>query len=222
MAVSEAAVKALAFCEQTYFTDGLIPSVERISQVVDVSVDTVKEWFKSDTFREALQTRGVKLTRPDEADLLSFQQLNAANLMLNIGDKRSNREKLEEIGATTQQWNSWMRDANFANYMKKRAEQMFASGDSSAYLSVLRGMEAGDLNSTKLYFEMKGIYNPKVTLEVNVDAVLMRVVEIIQRHVKDPVILQHIADDIEGLEGVRRPELPSPTLDVKEADPFAL
>lgn len=227
MAISEGMVESLAYCEQVFWETGHIPSVEKIADVVGVTVPTVKRWFSEEAFRSALQKRGVTLSVDDEAaKVLTFQQLDIVNKMMNTMDKTSMREKLEDVGITSQQLNQWMRDPNFSGYIRKRAEAQFAGADASAYMSILKGMESGDLNATKLFLEMRGIYNPKVTLEVNVDAVIVRIIEIIARNVKDPATLAVIADEIEQIEGVARPAAPEmmqalPVAEVTK-DPFTL
>jgi Helix-turn-helix of insertion element transposase len=225
MAVSESKVRALSYIEQVYWETGTVPTDSKLADVVGVSVDTVRKYYKDDKFREALRRRGVSLDVVDAEDdpVLTIQQLDAANLLLNTYDKRSMREKLEEIGISTQQLNAWMRDPKFSTYIRKRAEAKFASADSTAYMTLLKGMESGDLRATQLFLEMRGIYNPRVQVDVNVDGVLVRVVEIIAKHVKDPAILANIAQDIELLAGgpaqpTYVPELPTQVADIVDAE----
>lgn len=211
MAVSEQAVRGLAYIEQVFWETQSIPSQEKISDVIGVSSATVSKWFKDEGFRNALIKRGVVLHEEGAEQVLTFQQLDAIARVMNVMDKASMREKLEEAGVTTQQWNGWMRDAKFSAYLKKRAEVQFAGADTTAYMSILKQMENGSLPATQLFLEMRGIYNPKIQVEVNVDVVLTRVVEIISKHVTDPTTLALIANEIEGIDGVRSvgsPELP--------------
>jgi len=118
---------------------------------------------------------------------------------------------LDFVGISTQKLNSWMRDPKFAVHLRKRAEKQFAESDTKAYMSIIKGMEDGDLKATQLFLEMRGLYNPRVDVNINVDSVLTRVVEIISKHVKDPAILGAIADDLEMLDGVRPPVPVAPT-----------
>lgn len=205
MSVSENQVLVLTYCEQKWWENGAIPSDEKIANALGLSVATVKSYFKKEKFREALQRRGVILHNAEDpaAAVLSLNQLTVASMLLNIHDKRSMREKLKELDVSTQQLNSWMRDPKFAGYIRRRAEQQFASADATAYLSVLKNMEAGDLNATRLFLEMRQIYTPKVNVQVDVDMVLTNVIEIIAKHVTDRDTLIAIANDIEKIDGVR-------------------
>lgn len=201
MPITESQVDAVAFIEQSYFDKGQLPSDEKISDVVGVTVQTVKSWWNNDQFIGALKMRQVPL--PDKDDgLLTLIQLEVITRLLNTSDKRSIREKLKECGVTSNQFSAWMRDPKFSGYYKRRAEELFGAADATAYLSIVKSMESGDLSATKLFLEMRGIYNPKIQVDVNVDSVLVRVVEIVSKHVTDPAILAAIAEDIERIDGV--------------------
>lgn len=218
--VSNQMVDGLAYCEQIYWEQGNIPTAEKLAEVVGVQVQTARNWFTDDRFREALLKRGVNLKAFEEgSNVLTFEQLNVANMYFNLHDKRSIREKLEELGVTSQQFHAWMRDPKFSSYLTKRAEKMFAGADAAAYRSIISAVENGDMNATKLMLEIKGIYSPKLDVNVNLDMIVVRFVEIVQKHVKDPATLAAIASDIEAIEGIgnSRAELP-PVIETTAAE----
>jgi hypothetical protein len=80
-----------------------------------------------------------------------------------------------------------------------RTEQLFNHSDHEAYKSLVEQVMNGDVTAMKLFFEMRGIYNPKVTVDINIETVVYRLVEIVGRHVRDPQILQSIAKEVEEL-----------------------
>ena len=212
MSVSEQMINVLSYVEQVYWEDGQRPTDEKSAEMVGCDISYVKKCFKSEQFRDAAYNRGISLGRDDPGEeILSFEQLTAVSVLLNTYDRRSMREKLDFVGISTQKLNSWMRDPKFAVHLRKRAEKQFAESDTKAYMSIIKGMEDGDLKATQLFLEMRGLYNPRVDVNINVDSVLTRVVEIISKHVKDPAILGAIADDLEMLDGVRPPVPVAPT-----------
>lgn len=202
--LSQNQVEAITYIEQAYFVHGSIPTDDVLADTLGVTKTTVAKWWNSDDFVKVLNHKGLPVSERltgKKTEVLSAQQLAVANMMLNLQDRRSTREKLESVGVTPQKYQVWRRDPTFMEYMKKRAESLYTNGDDSAYLNLMKNVEGGDLNAAKLFFEMRNIYNPKVSVELNVDMVLVRVIEIIQKHVKDPAILEAIAWELESLGG---------------------
>lgn len=205
--LDEKQVKVLSIIDQLFWETGYAPTHETISERLGFGIDYIKKCYKNETFRQALIVRGVDLN--PEASKLALQpkQVMLANLLLNAHDRRSVREKLEQVEVSSQQYNAWLRQPAFSDYLRKRAEAVFKSADWEAYQSVVDGVRSKDLNATKFFFELRGLYSPRVQIDVNVETVIVQVVEVIQRHVKDPHVLTAIANDIEKIINPKRQEL---------------
>ena len=186
--------------EQTYWQTGRLPTNERVSELTGVTVKSIEGYFKLEHFRKALLTRGLDLNPSRSEALLTLQQLELANRLLNVHDTRSVREKLQDVGVTSQQYNSWLKKPAFSGYLAQRAKDMFEASDHEAYQALVGAVRSGDMRAITLFFEMRNIYNPKMQIDINIDVVLVRVVEIIARHVRDPQTLQAIADELDMLE----------------------
>lgn len=196
--LSEKQAECILFIEQVYMTEGIIPSAKKISDTFGTSVETAKKWLASPQFNVLLASKGIK--KPGTLGVLSAPQLYISNLMLNLNDKRSLREKCEAAGITTQQLAVWQRDDTFKEYMRKRAEALFHDSDDAAYLNVIKNVQAGDLQAAKFYFEMTGKYQPsKSRGDVNLESFIASVIEIIQYRVSDSATLELIANDLESL-----------------------
>jgi hypothetical protein len=207
--LSQNQVEGITYIEQVYLLRGEIPTDASISDVLGVAESTVKKWWQNESFQTVLRNKAIPIEEKlglKKREILSPEQLAVANMVLNLQDKRSLREKLETASVSPQKYQAWRRDPIFMGYIKQRAEAMFTDGYDIAYMNVLKNMEGGDLNASKFFFEMTGVYNPKVTVDLNVDSVMVRVIEIIQRHVKDPDTIEAIAWEIEELGGGKRPE----------------
>lgn len=192
-------ISIMAYLEQLYWTHGSVPTYEKIAEGLNLSVVRVRESWKKERFRNAVVARGIELDRRGE-DILSPAQITLVNMLLNVHDKNSLRQKLEACGISTAKYNAWLRDPAFQSYLKLRTEQLFEGSDHEAYKSLLEAVTDGDVQAMKLFFEMRGIYNPRLTVEVNIETVVYRVVEIVAKHIRDPQILEAIATEIETLE----------------------
>lgn len=221
MSLTDNEVRILSLVEQRFWETGLIPTNEKIAEDLKTTAVAVKKAWEKPEFRQALVTRGVDLTPDDSASILNPTQVVLANILLNIHDTRSTREKLETCGVSSQQFHAWMRQDAFSKYMRKRAEKAFDSHAYAAYNTVMSAVEGGDVNAAMKFFEMQGIYNPRVQIDVNIESVIVNLIEIVARHVKDPTVLELIATEIETLDmSTGRPRaLPVGVLTVPSSEP---
>lgn len=193
------------FVEQIYTTTGGLPTAEKCSQhgfsekfhaLLSKDNPTTKELIargvSKDLFGDFSSITGV----------LSELQLTAANVMLDLRDNRSQRKKLTELGISTGQWDKWLKDATFQGYLRQRAENLLGDNQHEAHYALLSRVRAGDINAIKYYNELSGRYVPQrssgVSSNFDVKMLLTRIIEAIQKHVKDPEIQQAIAQEIIG------------------------
>lgn len=158
--------------------------------------------FSKDTVNRVLLiegSEGDEILLPD--DMISPKQSLVASLVLNPQDKRTIREKLKQIGVKASEYNGWMNDDNFVKYMRDKAKAIFDAADSAAFIGFTKLLENADKESIKLYFEMKGIYNPKLSVDINIQGLVIQLVEIVTKHVQDPDTLVAIANEVDRLMG---------------------
>jgi hypothetical protein len=191
-------IEVLSYTEQLYWLEQAIPTYERLAEAFQVPVGKIKKVWEKEGFLAAIQARGLDLGKRAEG-ILSPKQIILVNMLLNVGDRASLREKLALIDVTQSQYYAWLRDPTFQHYLRSRTETMFESADSDAFKALVQAVMDGDVPAMKLFFEMRGIYNPKLQLDINVETVMYRVVEIVAKHVKDPVAIEAIAADMEEL-----------------------
>lgn len=208
--LTERQAECLTYIEQEFFLNGSVPTIDKLHEVFGNSKATIKKWMESPEFDFILTSKGIIRKTPD--GVLTAPQMMMVNMLLNIADRRSDREKCEACGINPAQLSAWRRDPTFIAYLQKRAETMFKDSDDIAYLNVIKNMQGGDLGAAKFYFEMTGKYQPSVRHDINIDSVMVRLIEVIQIHVKDPAILEAIAADFEAIHSGTRPtpELASP------------
>lgn len=199
-------VRVLNYVEQCYWETGLCPTPERVAEELHLTPGFCRKAYANETLRGQLAARGIDPTQLttvgkliQETKALSAKQIVCANMMLNLHDKRSQREKLTQIQVSSQQFAAWMRQPAFVEFMRKRSEALFGANDWQAYRALINNVSAGDNKSLELFFRMRGIYNPTVNINLNVEVVLQQVVEVIARHVKDPLVLQAIAGEIDSI-----------------------
>lgn len=199
--------KIVLFIEQKFYETGGVPTPEKTAEYTGIPVNTIQKFWKKDAARTALIARGIDLNPNRSNQLLDPKQLMLANALLNTHDKRTVREKLKLFDISSQQYHAWMRNPAFSDYLRKRAEEVFKSSDFQAYLTLTGAVEQGDINATMKFFEMRGIYNPKIDVNINVEMVIARVIEVVAKHVTDAATLTAIADEIETIDIGNRPSV---------------
>lgn len=182
----------LSFFEQVWFLNGILPTRDACVKAGFGGVIFDKA-IKSETFKAALERRGV--VNKENPSVLTPEQLTAANVMLDLLDNRSKRKKLSELNISTAKWEGWLRDPHFRQYLQTRAENLLGDNLHESHLALLDRVRSGDIGAIKYFNEITGRYVPASNEKVDVNGVLMKVLEIIQRHVDDPLILDNIARD---------------------------
>jgi len=201
--LTDSELSILAYVEQVYWETGRIPTQQMIIECLDplcspATKSKVSKAFAKPRFQSALEKRGLEYQA--DTKLLTPTQLLLVNMLLNVEDKKSLRQKLEMLNINMAKYQSWLRDPAFHSYLTMRTEQLFENSDHDAYKSLIQAVMRGDVQAMKLFFEMRGIWSPKLDININIESIIYRVVEIVGKHVKDPTILTQIADEVEQLE----------------------
>ena len=255
----------LVWYEQQYWMHGSLPHYKAIKSLgIAMEEDWYWETWMNPRFADSLRSRGIpehlitEHTAPNESlsteisqrkskfagRTLSEQQMAVANVMLDTHDKRSKLKKLTELGISTATYNNWLRDPVYRRYCLERAEDLLVSSQHVAHLSLLNRVEQGDLTAIKYYNSMTGRFREKADAAVQVNVqnntllgneILIKVVEVIQKHVTDTALLDAIASDIleltrggdllkvaDAIENRPRPAQPYPALSGSGITDFGL
>jgi hypothetical protein len=183
--------------EQLFFIDGGIPRLERIAELSGYSQAEVEKILRNDVVVESLTDRGINIRSSSE--LLTTEQLSALAVFFDTKDGRSLKKKLNDIGVTTQQWDAWKRDPTFSNYLRSRAESALQTNIAETEVALMDSAHRGDISAIKLHLEMAGRWSSKTVGELNVEFLFMKILEAVQKHVKDPEAIENIANELLAL-----------------------
>lgn len=205
----------LNYLEQEFYVYGHLPTADACADRSVCSADYYHSCFKKQEFRDALVSRGISYANlhSPKYSALSEEQLTAANVVFDLTDSRSRKKKLTDLGIPSQKWEAWLRDPGFQNYLRVRAENLLGDNQHEAHLALLDRVKSGDTNAIKYYNELTGYYVPQKQGEVDVVALVMRILEVVQKHVNDPVVQTAIAEELMAMAtpapvgALRRPAL---------------
>jgi hypothetical protein len=180
------------FIERFASTVGSAPTDAQIKQRF-TGVDLNK--FKANPLvQKSLRARGI--VYPAMQDQLTDSQMHAIAVMLDPYDRRSDEKKLRDLGITSRQWATWLLDDDFAQYVKDRSEKFLGNSVFEAHKGLVKGARNGNVAAVKTLYEITGRYRPNEESQIDIRRVLHTFIEVIQKYVKDPVILHQIAMDL--------------------------
>lgn len=188
-------LEVIAYIEEYWHRNSRFPPVGQIEKNYP-EFDLVNS-LTHETFRLALHNRGIKAPSVGDAVGLTPEQVAAIVTVINIEDKRPRHVKLKELGITPARWAGWLKQVEFKEFLHDMSQTQFDDVLHIAHEGLLKAVDRGDTNAVKLYMELTGRHTPVTETQQNLKLILARVVESIQRHVKDPVLLQAIANDFE-------------------------
>lgn len=195
--LSETEWNVINVIEQYYFIDGAVPSEARIATALGITEDRVKKILKRSFVRENIEGRGIRMSL--ESSLLTTEQLTGLAIFFDTKDGRSLKKKLADANITTGQWEAWKSDPVFADHMRTRAEQALQKNLAETEVALLDSAHRGDISAIKLHLEMTGRWSSKTVGELNVEFLMMKILEAVQKHVKDPEAIENIANELLGL-----------------------
>jgi hypothetical protein len=198
-------LQVIAYIEKHWFKfNGHFPSKEALfDHFPDFDINTA---LKHKTFRVSLMNRGIDApVGPLEDELLanpkgvSREQLAAIITVINFEDKRSRLAKFKELGITAAQWQGWLKQESFKTFLQEMSAANLQDAAYVANEALIKAMDRGDVNAIKFYSEITGKYTQQHPQMQNIKIILARVIESIQRHIKDPEVLLAIGRDFEAI-----------------------
>lgn len=204
----------VCFSDQFWRENGCFPNEEEIEIGLGKNQTEIAFLLDSEVVKKHLKVRGVdwEQTNPingtkasdkrkGSAKRLSDIQLAAVSLILNPMDNRTIKEKLESLGVSPSTYNNWKKGRIFMDYLTKQGEMIFSEAMPEVHNSVASRATRGDLRAAKLLYEVtgrwRGVQQEDTT---DVKMLVIRLIEILQRRIDDPILLQQIAQDIQEVQ----------------------
>jgi len=156
--------------------------------------------YENESFRYGLKIRGITPPvglRTGAPVGLTDEQMAAILTVLDWEDKRTRARKLHDLGIKTSTWNGWMKDPEFRDYVMSLTVNQMQDALPVAHESLIKAMEKGSTEAIKFFMELTGRHTGDSATMQNVRMVITKLIESIQRHVKDPEVLANIQTDFE-------------------------
>lgn len=196
-----------------------VPTVTEIASYLQLGEITVNYSLNRRPVIKALKDRGIPFQQHTQSELTT-QQVATAIVMMNFNDVRSNPEKLDQLGINPNQYNAWLSDPQFKNLIDSLVDQNLTNIKPVAITELTKKINSGDMQAIKFYIETTGAFQSQE--QPQSANLIMMLIEIIQKHVKDPEVINAIAQDIKLASGNRTleaaPQITGSIIDVELED----
>lgn len=201
--------RVIKCCEKSWHTKGEIPSMEILSRKLKLQPEELKVIFSNKAFQTGWEVRGMPWELED-SDVgiglkatdhqLTAEQISVANVMLNVMDPRSPKQRLREMGINPITYASWGKQKAFIDYVTNKGEELFGQHMGDVHRALTNEAVNGNMAAIKFWYEISGRHDSAKTVEaMNIRFVMERVIHVIQRYVKDPRQLEAIAHDFDEI-----------------------
>ncbi len=185
--------KLVDFYELQWHMGKRIPTVTETAKYLEAKVTEVNYWLTRKCVQTALKTRGIPWQQTAR-DSLSEQQIAAAVTVMNFIDQRSIEDKLDQLGIQPATYYAWQQNPQFKSFLAELANNNLGNIRPTAITELGKKVAEGNMQAIKYYLDASG---DLVNNDAPASEILLRmVIEIIQKHVKDPRIITAIAQDI--------------------------
>lgn len=192
--------KFMPWFERFWHENKRYPSTADIITQFGFTPEQINLLHSSKFWLQSLDRRGIR--RPGSDDYkLSERQIAAIAIMSNFTDRRPVEARLAEINVSPEELQGWMSDPAFKNHFHSRAQDAFDNVAPVATVSLAKQIERGNFQAIKFYYEITGqAQSPEA---VNVRQAMNVLIEAVQKHVKDPAVLEAIAQEVQTIRGIQ-------------------
>lgn len=190
----------LPLYELYWMRHGKVPTLLQLNREFNMrfSEDRWNKLFSSRTVQERLLDRGVPL--PDGQQLqLTQDQMDWIAVLMNPGEGGTLAGKAKAFGIELSTHYKWMRNPLFAEAIRIATTQLTTVERNRVLGALVNKAAVGDVQAIKLYLELTGEYNPKVTVNHTAQesrVLVSKLIEVLQRHLT-PELLETVAGELE-------------------------
>lgn len=180
--------------DTAYRVNGVVPTVDDIHVLwPKLPKKTISALLLTAEFKQAIEYRGV-VWDPEQG--LTMEQQTTLLKLSNPFDKRALATKLKELGVPLPKFQGWLKQPLFFEIYNKYSQNAYKEALPALRNRLISNAEAGDHKAIELVFAITNEWNPAQQSLEDARVVIMKIVEAITTHVRDPDIRKAILTDI--------------------------
>lgn len=170
-----------------------VPTVDEVAKYIKQSLTSTNYYLQRPPVIKALEQRGIPFRQHTQEELTSTQ-IAAASVMMNFADTRSANEKLDELGILPATYYAWLNDPKFNHLVDTMSQRNLGNIKPTAIAEYTKKIQEGDKTTILHYMDNTGVVKSNDAPQS--EQLIRMLIEIIQKHVKDPELIMAIAQDI--------------------------
>jgi hypothetical protein len=198
---ASATFRAVVNAAYELYITGTDITVENLVKTSGRQPRTVGAIIGSFEFKEACELRGIQIRNNPRTEL-NPEQIYFLSILTDPTDKRTLQGKLKAAGVPYARYRAWLKQPKFAARLNGLAEGLLIDHTGDVLTQLTAKATQGDLKAIQYYLEINGRHDPKRQVQVDLQATMLRVIEIITKHVTDPTTLTAIANEMAMLGSV--------------------
>lgn len=171
-----------------------LPTLAEVERYCNLGAAEIKRIWDTEEFATAAQALGVPWRATGG---LTSTQLLALQVLTNPMDKRDVKTKLKGLDVSYAQYQAWMRQPAFEQYMHTVTENLLTDHLPDFNRVIVDKAMRGDLNAIKYANELSGRHDPNKQQVADLKVIVGKLLEIIMRNVTDQETLTRISNEFQ-------------------------
>lgn len=186
---------AVTAFDTIYRVEGATPDIDQLHKFLpNMDKKKLSALLLTDEFKTALEYRGIVFDAEKQG--LSMEQQTVLLKLSDPFDKRALSTKLKELGIPMPRFQAWLKQPLFFQIYNKYSQDAYREALPALRNRLISNAESGDYKSLELVFAITNEWNPAQQSLEDARIVIMKIVEAITTHVKDPDVRKAILTDI--------------------------
>ena len=197
---------------------GLFLEVQTVlDQDASLTKELVEKVWPSAKFQKSLESRGIKTTSNPN---LTLRQENFLQAYLNPMNLKTPQVLAKQMKISLIELDGWMREKHFANAMSSKAKENLDKFIPMADQALGQMVQQGDMKAITFLNQLTGRFDANKSSGVDIVSVMMRVQDVILRHVRDPEVKRNIARELIAIANGQSPlaAIPEPVSDTIDVE----
>lgn len=158
------------------------------------SIIEIQNFLRTGEYRDGMRNLGIEINPDDNG--LTAEQLGFLTILSNPADGRDLKRKLSHAGITWAKYQVWLKQPDFSRAYNQIVSETLKDMMPMAKQQLAAKIGAGDLTAIKFGMEVTGEHDPNGKKQLDAQAFLGVILEVLEEEVKDQEILQRIATKI--------------------------
>jgi len=175
-----------------------LPSIDELAAHTGLSEKVIIRVLTSHEFLMKMDRRGILWTNKKRVlEELTPEQAATIAVITDPTLKMDLRARLKRVGVPYVVYRNWLRNPAFARVVKTTAEMSLEDHLPDFHTKIVERGLGGDLNAIKFAYELTGRHDPAKQQMVDLNRMVMLLLEVITKHIRDPIILNQINMDVD-------------------------